>query len=257
MFSSHSAKTWEPPYDKHMNAILMTKPGFCHRPRRLFDGTCLEQSLSFRSHSKIIVSRKAPHIFKSLVGMILGGSNIQTQTNNLFEIQAVFSVAQCIFDNSTYRHRKQATGTYHNTMREPPLPIYVELLLHGETRKRSLVDKFYDLGLWVSYDRVLSISADLGNDISELYKSEGVVYPRQLWHGVFTTAACDNIDHNPSWNTALGNLYRTTITLFQHPCHTNLGEARIIESHVSSSHQEKRHFQKSTQNCSTTGSAQE
>ena len=43
--------------------------------------------------------------------MILGGSNIQIQTNNSFEIQAVFSVAQCIFYNSTFRHRKQATGT--------------------------------------------------------------------------------------------------------------------------------------------------
>ena len=62
-------------------------------------------------------------------------------------IQAVLSVDQCIFYNSTFRHRKQATGTYHNTMREPPLPIYVGLSLYGETRKR----KFYDLGLSVSY----------------------------------------------------------------------------------------------------------
>ena len=68
----------------------------------------------------------------------------------------------------------------HNTMREPPLPIYVGLLLHGETCKRSLVDKLYGLGLSVSDDKVLSISADLGNDTSELYKSEGVVCPRQL-----------------------------------------------------------------------------
>ena len=30
---------------------------------------------------------------RSLVGMILGVSNIQTQTNDSFEIQAVFSVA--------------------------------------------------------------------------------------------------------------------------------------------------------------------
>ena len=48
----------------------------------------------------------------SLVGMILGGSNIQTQTNNSFEIQAVFNVALCIcYNSSTFRHRKQATGT--------------------------------------------------------------------------------------------------------------------------------------------------
>ena len=140
--------------------------------------------------------------------MIPGGSNIQTQTNNSFEIQAVFSVAQCIFYDSTFRYRKQATGTYHNTMREPPLPIYVGRLLHGETRKRSLVHKFYDLWLSVSYmTRVLSISADLGKDISGLYKSEGVVCPRQLRRGVFTTAAYDNIDHNPSSNAAQQYLY--------------------------------------------------
>ena len=47
----------------------------------------------------------------SLVGMILGGSKIRTQTNNSFDIQAVFSVTQCIFYNNTFRHRKQATET--------------------------------------------------------------------------------------------------------------------------------------------------
>ena len=43
-----------------MDEILMTKRGFCHRPRRLFDGIFLVQSRSFTSHLKIIVSRKAP-----------------------------------------------------------------------------------------------------------------------------------------------------------------------------------------------------
>ena len=53
-----------------------------------------------------------PQSLRSLVGMVLGGSNIQTQTNNSFEIQAVFSVDQCIFYNSTFCHRKKATGIY-------------------------------------------------------------------------------------------------------------------------------------------------
>ena len=132
MFFSHSAKTWESPSHEYMNAILMTKF------QKSFENNCQQGS--------------TPQSVKSSVGMILGGSSIQTQTNNSFEIQADFSVAHCIFNNSTFRHRKQATGTYHNTMREPPLPIYVGLLLHGETRKRSLVDKFSDLGLAVSYD---------------------------------------------------------------------------------------------------------
>ena len=36
------------------------KPGFCHRPQRLFGRTCLVHSRSFTSPLKIIVSRKAP-----------------------------------------------------------------------------------------------------------------------------------------------------------------------------------------------------
>ena len=97
---------------------------------------------SFESNCQ---QESTPQSLRSLVGMILRGSNIQTQTNYSFKIQAVFSVVQCIFSNSTFRHCKQATELYHNTVREPHLPIYVGLLLHGETRKRSLVDKFYDL----------------------------------------------------------------------------------------------------------------
>ena len=65
--------------------------------QKSFENNCQQESTS--------------HSLGSLVGMILGGSNIQTQTNNSSEIQAVFSVAQCIFYNSTFRHRKQATGT--------------------------------------------------------------------------------------------------------------------------------------------------
>ena len=61
----------------------------------------------------------------------------------------------------------------------------------------------------------------MGTDVSELYKSEGVVCPRQLRHGVFTTAAYDNIDHSPSSKT--GGLHGTAKSLFQHPCHTNPG----------------------------------
>ena len=63
---------------------------------------------SFESNCQ---QESTPQSLGSLVGMILGGSNIQTQRNNSFEIQAVFSVDQCIFHNSTFRHRKQATGT--------------------------------------------------------------------------------------------------------------------------------------------------
>ena len=36
-------------------------------------------------------------------------------------------------------------------------------------------------------------------------------------HGLFTSAAIDNIDHNPSSNTAKSSFHGTSISIFQHP----------------------------------------
>ena len=47
----------------------------------------------------------------------------------------------------------------------------------------------YELGLSISDNRVLEISADLGNDICHHYMTENVVCPPKLKCGLFTTAA--------------------------------------------------------------------
>ena len=49
----------------------------------------------------------------------------------------------------------------------------------------------------VFYDRVLEISAELGDAVVAKYTEGGVVCPPELHRGLFTTAAMDNIDHNP------------------------------------------------------------
>lgn len=46
---------------------------------------------------------------------------------------------------------------------------------------------------------------------------EQVVCPPTLRGNVFTTAAVDNIDHNPSATTAKDSFNRTGISLLQHP----------------------------------------
>ncbi|KAG0700044.1 hypothetical protein GWK47_025700 [Chionoecetes opilio] len=42
----------------------------------------------------------------------------------------------------------------------------------------------------------------MGNSVCQLYRIEQVVCPPTLRSNVFTTAAVDNIDHNPSATTA-------------------------------------------------------
>ena len=79
-------------------------------------------------------------------------------------------------------------------------------------------------GLCISYDRVLEISAQLGDATVSKYVEEGVVCPPVLRKGLFTSAVMDKIDHNPSATTATTSFHRTNISMFQHPTNEIKGE---------------------------------
>ncbi len=57
----------------------------------------------------------------------------------------------------------------------------------------------------------------MGSNICEQFSREQVVYPPKLHGNVFTAAAVDNIDHNPSSTTSKESFHGTGISLFQHP----------------------------------------
>lgn len=53
-------------------------------------------------------------------------------------------LSQLLIFNVVKRHREpqsDATATRHDPSRESPLPVYLGLLVHTETRKKILVDK--------------------------------------------------------------------------------------------------------------------
>ena len=177
-----------------------------------FEKTCQKDSVS-----KQLVT---------LVEMILSGVDIDTKSHDSVEPQISLSIAQLLQFNCIVRRREGSTGVYHSQNREPPLPIYLGLLLHAETRKRGLVDKMYDLGLSISYDRVLSISSKMGNIVAARFEHENVVCPPVLQYGIFTTSAVDNIDHNPSSTSAQGAFHGTGISLFQHRSENCTGRKR-------------------------------
>ena len=66
----------------------------------------------------------------------------------------------------------------------------------------------------------------MANSACEQFKNEDVVCPLKLRGGLFTTAAIDNIDHNPSATTAKDSFHGTGISLFQHPTPLMKGEDR-------------------------------
>ncbi|PIK38149.1 hypothetical protein BSL78_25014 [Apostichopus japonicus] len=98
------------------------------------------------------------------------------------------------------------------------------MMLHAHTRKKELVDRPSHLGLSISYDRVLQLSAQMGNNVCRQFHREQVVCPPKMRGEVFTTAAVDNIDHNPSATTSKDSFHGTAISLIQHPGES--GDAR-------------------------------
>ena len=67
--------------------------------------------------------------------------------------------------------------------------------VHGKTRSRSVIDIMHSLGLWITYTRVLEISSALCEVQSRQYEEENCICPVGLKSGLFTVAACDNVDH--------------------------------------------------------------
>eukprot|EP00745_Piridium_sociabile_P026562 TRINITY_DN4240_c0_g2_i9.p1 TRINITY_DN4240_c0_g2~~TRINITY_DN4240_c0_g2_i9.p1 ORF type:complete len:1084 (-),score=281.98 TRINITY_DN4240_c0_g2_i9:490-3741(-) len=98
--------------------------------------------------------------------------------------------------------------------------------VHAKTRKRTLVEMLHEHGIGISYDRVLEISAQLGEATVSKYVDDGVVCPPVLRKGLFTTSAMDNIDHNPTATTATTSFHGTSISVFQHPTKDDKGEER-------------------------------
>jgi hypothetical protein len=177
---------------------------------------------SFDQHCQ---RQAVPASLLALVSMILEGSSIKKEKsdeNEKLARTAALTISQLLIFNAINRKRatqssEESVPSRHSIKRETPLPLYLGLVIHAETRKKQLVDKFYRLGLSVSYDRVLQVSTDLGNGVCALYEEEGVVCPPKLRRALFTTGNVDNIDHNTSSRTAKDSFHGTAITLTQHP----------------------------------------
>ena len=114
----------------------------------------------------------------------------------------------------------------HSKDRETPFPVYVGMSVFAKTRKRPFIEILHENGLSISYDRVLEISAQLGEAVVAQYVEDGVVCPPVLRKQLFTTSAVDNIDHNPTATTAKTSFHGTSVSLFQHPSPEHPGEER-------------------------------
>ena len=182
-----------------------------------------EGSLHFASGCQ---EKSVPQSLLALVSMILEGPSIDMQSAQQTAPASV-TIAQLMVFNSV-RHKRSnriTSAVRHTREQETQLPLYVGLAVHAATRKKRLVDKLYSLGLSISYDRVLSLLDSLTYAVCHQSELEHVVYPAHLKTNIFTTAAVDNIDHNPSSTSARSSFHGTGLSLHQHPDSAILGVA--------------------------------
>ena len=149
-----------------------------------------------------------PQSLLTLVNMLLYGTELTPDAYS----QPGLSISQLIMFICINRSKENTKSLYHTKSRETLLPVYLGMMVHCQTRKQDLVDRLFQLELSVSYDRVLSISTSVANDLTEQYIEHGVVCPPALRKTLYITAAVDNIDHNPSATTAKDSFHGTGIS---------------------------------------------
>ena len=160
-----------------------------------------------------------PSSLLALVNMIQDGPNIkhQTQLASNSSTTAALSVLQLVVFNSVKQSRnsKPSVNVRHDHDHETPLPLYLGMKVHAGTHSKTLVDALFHLGLCILYDRVLQIQSDIANGVCQRYEMEKVVCPPNMCCGLFTIAAVNNIDHNPSSATVKNSFHGTGISLMQ------------------------------------------
>ena len=203
--------------------VAMNVRGEILQVKNTFNGT-------FASHSQ---TSAIPASLKTLLDMIMRGPMIKRDSA---ESQACLTVAQLLVFNTIFRFRDNsgsATDAIHHTHhvrnRECHLPLYAALKIHGATREKSLIDTVYKLGICISYDRLLSISTGITNSVIDRYDRDSMVCPSKLRDGIFTTAAIDNIDHNPNSTSSHDSFHGTPVYLVQHPTTEKPGTDRATD----------------------------
>ena len=153
-----------------------------------------------------------PTSLKSLVSMILGDVNIEN--TDAQKTQECLIVCQTILFSAKEKTptKSKAGQTRHTKSQEPPLPLFIYSIQHLCIDKdKTLITKLYQMGVSVSYQRVLELMNMIATVVSERFDMDGCVALACLRNGVFAVGAFDNLDHNPSSTTAVSSFHGTAV----------------------------------------------
>ena len=142
--------------------------------------------------------------------------------------QAALTVAGLITYNIRTIKRPRITNLdnrHHDKEKETSVNIYVGLKLYSTVRSRTLIDCLFQLGICISYDRILSITKSLYEALRTTFYPYKIFLPTNLKKGCFTVSAKDNIDKNATASLVKSHFHGTCISLFQLLDHENQGES--------------------------------
>lgn len=171
-------------------------------------------------HSMIMSLKKLFHHPCYFICMVEHGADIKSQLRNEAS-KSDLAMAQLLQYNCSGRCKKGTLTHRHSKKRETTLAVFIGLSVYSKTRKRQLIELLHDNGMCISYDRVLEITSQLGEAVVHQYIKERVVCSPILMKYLFTLAAVDNIDHNPTATTVSTSFHGMGVLLFQNPSAEN------------------------------------
>ena len=134
-----------------------------------FEENCKEQSVS--------------PTFLSLMNMLTGFEITDDVESS--KLSPALVLAQLLAFNSA-KNRKSTGAFRHNADQETPVAIYIAFLIHSKTRSEDLVNRLHSLGLYISYDRLSTLSTYLGNSVIDQCDKDGLVCPTVArWDAIF------------------------------------------------------------------------
>ena len=134
--------------------------------------------------------------------------------------QEALSVAQIIVSQTRRPSKRKAklkkpTRRRHNPKQETPLLQYVGLKIFYTSRSRQLIEDLYNVGLSVSYDRVLELIKMFYEGLRRAYIEHSCFFPRILRKSIFSVWLKDNIDVNPKANFNKSSYHGTSSSIIQ------------------------------------------
>ena len=132
----------------------------------------------------IDLEESVPSSLLQFVSMIEHGADIKSQLKqgSSKSSKSDIVLSQLLQFNCFGKCREGTDVHRHCHDREPPFAVYIGMSVFVKTRKRKLIEMVHENGLSISYDRVLAISARLGESVVAQYIKDGAICNIFSWY---------------------------------------------------------------------------